>query len=342
MKRRFARLLVPLSVAAPTVLRLMRRPGTRILGTVAGGLLLGLGFSNSFADFDFASMVGTIGWRGLASSLGLAMLSLACGAMAWAMTVSAVIPRAQFGQSLAIFCESLPLKYLPGSVWNHIGKAAKVTPPLDLARKSGTARRVGAGVLSAALDFLMLLWSGMIATLLLGVLRVPRVVSTLLSYEAWIASLIVSGVVAIVIPLFSRGLLEGGIGRPAVRFAARIWGAQLFQVAGWILSGAALCYVVTALGSVAQPGPSLSDSVFALYTGMVAGLAAIFVPNGLGVREWVISVAYTGSASTSTAFAAGFGFRVLVMLAELIAFLVITILKRVTTGYPLGVTQTGD
>lgn len=88
--------------------------------------------------------------------------------------------------------------------------------------------------------------------------------------------------------------------------------------------------------------PGSSDSMFALFAGMIAGLAVVVVPNGLGVREWVISLGYAGSVSAEVSFAAGFVFRIFGMVAETVIFLVITIVGVKSEPKSSVLTQKGD
>jgi hypothetical protein len=197
-------------------------------------------------------------------------------------------------------------------------------------------------MVGVAQEFIMLLLSGAIATLLLGLWKVPRVLSGSVTQGAWDWLFVMFVAVAVVTPMFMHWFMRHLIARTVLPFITRLWCALILQVAGWVCGGALLGYIVAAMNGADQSGPSLSDSMFALYAGITAGLAALFVPNGLGVREWIISVAFGGSVPVAVAFAAGLVYRLLVMVSELVALVLISIGTRGFHRQSDILTQTGD
>lgn len=327
--------------AVHAVSRLSRGQRARTFGALLGIALLAAGLWGSLSALDLGSIAGALGIAGFLGGIGLGIVTQVLGAMAWSVIVSAVAPSVRFRDSMIAFFTALPLKYLPGSVWNHVGKATWLTQTPSLARKTTTGL-VGASALTVGLEFLLLLWSGLIATLLVGVVQVPRGVAALVDQARWNTWFVMSLFVALLIPVIVFRLSKQLTSRAMPAFAARIWCAELLQVAGWLCGSALLGYLVAAVGGAPHVAPDLSDSMLALYSGMTAGLAALFVPNGIGVREWVIALAYSGSVSSAAAFNSGMLFRALVMFGELGMFLFITVGKRVYRNQNEFLTQKGD
>lgn len=321
--------------------RLLRGRRARTFGAVLGIALLAAGLWSSLSGLDLGSIAGAMGVAGLFGGISLGLVTQVLGAMAWSVIVSAMAPSVGFKSSMAAFFTALPLKYLPGSVWNHVAKATWLTQKPSLARNA-TAGLVGASVLTVGLEFFLLLWSGLVATLLVGVVQIPRGVVALIGQAGWNTLFVLSLLVAFLIPVIVFRLSKQLASRALRAFVVRIWCAELLQVAGWLCGSALLGYLVAVVGGTPDLAPGLSDSVLALYSGMTAGLAALFVPNGIGVREWAIAFAYSGSASSAAAFTAGMSFRVLVMCGELGMFLFLTVRNRVNRGQNEPLTQKGD
>ncbi|MEO7704712.1 MAG: hypothetical protein ABIV92_08750 [Thermoflexales bacterium] len=287
-------------------------------------------------------MTRELGPAGLVFGLCAAALTQIFGAIAWAVIVSALLPGVSFPVSVMSFFATMPLKYLPGSVWNHVGKAAWLIQAPSMARTPATKSRIGFGMVGVAQEFIMLLLSGAIATLLLGLWKVPRVLGGLVTQGVWDWAFVMFVAVAIFTPLLMHSFMRHLTARPVMSFVIRLWCALILQVAGWVCGGALLGYIVIAMKGADQSGLGLSDSMFALYTGITAGLAALFVPNGLGVREWIISAAFGGSVPVAVAFAAGLVYRLFVMVSEFVALVLTSIATRGFHRQSDILTQTGD
>ena len=342
MKRAFAQTGGLARSVAPTILRLLRGRRARGVGILVGCALLGFGLWSALSHINFASVIGAVTPIRLVIGLGLAVLTATLGAMAWAAIVSAIAPGTRFGRSMIAFYAALPLKYLPGSVWNHLGKAAWLSQATWPTGGPNSSRGITSGVFGVALDLALLLWSGAVATILLGAWQVPTALSLLTQPATWYLGLAATGIISAAIPFVLRRLWWRQIKRAVIGFAARIWCAHLLQIAGWLCSSVLLGYIVVVMEPPGGTMPSSSDSMFALFAGMIAGLAVAVVPNGLGVREWVISLGYASSASAEISFAAGFVFRIFGMVAETVIFLVITVVSARSEPDSSALTHKGD
>jgi glycosyltransferase 2 family protein len=205
---------------------------------------------------------------------------------AWALIMRALraplAPQAVLeGYALAF----LP-RYIPGSVWGYLSRGEW------LAQRHG----VGYGVSTTAslLEAAMLVAT---ATLVGALFWLP----TLWQGPLLPVGIVVAGALALwllwqVMPWLARRFTnKSGEMLPAPRPSWRLFGATtLLYLAFWALQGIALVAIAHALcgGMALAPFPTIAAAALA----WAIGFLILFVPAGLGVREWTLSallVAFT-------------------------------------------------
>jgi hypothetical protein len=328
MKRALTALRPQAEAAWGALLRISRGRTARLVGFIIGCLLLIWGLWVTSSRIDVVRVASALGFAGLAMGVALGSAAGLLGALAWAFTASAILPGTGLGNAMRIFLVTLPMKYLPGSVWSHVGRAAW----LDQTQKvPGPAPRLGshAGPSIVAIDFGLLLWSGLVAVGASGLLAVPQSLSDSVSPALWIMCFGMLICVSVgIMAMLGRFVIGANMGSLRV-FAVRISIAHGLQVLSWLVGAVLLQFLESSTTGYPQSSPAFSDSMLALYVGMVAGLAALVVPNGIGVREAVISVMLGGSAPVEAGFLASLLFRAVTVVSEIVIFLGAMVLARV-------------
>jgi hypothetical protein len=251
-------------------------------------------------------------WLLLLAAWILTTAAVYLGALAWWFTLLALGLQAGLLASLRVHLQSNLVKYLPGYAWQLVGKAylsRRMGLPVGqvgLALAIELAQLAASGALLAAWLFPQSLLSRWIAT--------PRLVEQL-SQLRWIAPVLLAALVLIV-PLGLEALRRRGY-RALAGLRPGWYVASLSAVvAGWMLFGLAFWCLGAAL--VPLSTSSLGLFIFTLASSVLLGLAVLFVPGGLGVREsimvYVLSVAGLTPAMAVVTAALS---RLSVLLAEL-------------------------
>ncbi|MCB1018184.1 MAG: UPF0104 family protein [Acidimicrobiales bacterium] len=229
----------------------------------------------------------------LVASFAAFALAEAGYALVWPATLGRAGHPVPPGLGGATFLVTQTAKFVPGSVWQHVGRVG-TSPRLGVPKRvTAGALLVEVGASVAAALFL----AGLLGTA--GPLLVDDVGPVVRSLE------VVAGAAALlIVPLL------------ASRAGARVAGGPLLSsgglaavvglhVAVWAGYGSA-----AALLSVGLDGPFL-PTVGAFCLSWVAGLVVVGAPAGLGVREAVMAAALTPVAGADVALAVTIGSRAL-------------------------------
>ena len=251
------------------------------------------------------------------------------GALAWWFTLLGMGLPAGLLPSLRAHLLSNLAKYLPGYAWQLVGKAylsRQMGLPggqIGLAMGIELAQMVGVGGLLAAWlvpDSLLAQWSG-----------APELAAQL-SWLRWV-SLGTLIALPLALPLVLAALRRKG--SAAIAGLRPIWfSASLLAVlAGWLLFGLAFWLLGAALAPLS--GAELGLFIFTLASSIILGLAVLFVPGGLGVRESIMVFLLTsaGLPSALTVVAAAL-LRLAVLLAELVGAFTLKIGLRLVEKKP--------
>ena len=263
----------------------MRRPGPAVRRAALVVLLLaGLSLAVlSLADHWQQAREGaralSAGWVGAACAAVL--LALLCGLLSWRAMVEGLGIRVPLRPAAQIYFVGQLGKYVPGSVW-------PVLAQMELGAAHGLSRAV-IGTAS-----LLALAIAVPVALVVGLLAVPA----LLSADAS-AYLLLFGVLPLAVVLLSPPVLNPLLDR-ALRLARRpplpqrldggaVLRVALFSAAAHLLLGLQTWLLARDLGA---EGPLLLPLAVGAYSlASVAGLLALPVPAGAGVREAVLVLA---------------------------------------------------
>ncbi|MGW5262613.1 lysylphosphatidylglycerol synthase domain-containing protein [Microbispora sp. NPDC004025] len=227
-----------------------------------------------FARRDAGQIVLLLGGALLASMAGLSF-----GFLAWRVVLLESGPPVSEPRVVRIFFVGFLSKYVPGRV-----------PGMIAITKVATANGVGFGRLmsTAALVMSLVLLSGFTVGLLAGV-------QMLGARAAWLAGAAVLIVLVLVRPqIVNRGsaLLLRLLRRPSAASAVSVRGVRLavaWQSLSWVVTGLHLWPLAIAVG--APPSRSLALCVGAFTLATTIGIASVFIPDGIGVREAVLAAA---------------------------------------------------
>ncbi|MFF3441217.1 lysylphosphatidylglycerol synthase domain-containing protein [Streptosporangium sp. NPDC002721] len=218
----------------------------------------------------------------LAGALLISMAGLGFGYLAWRAVLLELGPPVGEPRVARVFFVTFLSKYVPGKV-----------PGLIAATKVATANGVGFGRLmgTAALSMSLVLLTGLTIGLLAGVHMLGTQV-------AW---LVAAATVLVVVVLVRPQLVNHGarlvlrvLRRPDPARTASSRGIRLAVVAqavSWLVTGLHLWLLAVAMG--ADPLPSLGLCVGAFTLATTVGMLTVVLPDGIGVREAVLTAALT-------------------------------------------------
>jgi glycosyltransferase 2 family protein len=251
------------------------RRGTQIVITVLILVFLGL------AVYDLAPKFAAYDWQLEPGWLAVALVILVVRGplpvWGWSLILHKLGYRISFRKSTRIVYYSALAAYLPGSMWHYVGR-------VYLAEKEGVPRL--RAVISIAIESVLILLA---AVAVAG-----------LSLAAWPEPPLWAAALALV-------LLVGVIWRPDLFFKLVDWGLQkigrkalgvhlsskdvLEILVPFVLNWISFGLIFFALLAALYPGLSLLyiPAVSGIFTAAwVGGYLAIVVPQGLGVREFII------------------------------------------------------
>lgn len=265
------------------------RPWRRTLWrlfAVVFGVALVVFLARALADQDW-SVVAEL-WRQrspgeialvLLGAVATSALSLVFGLLAWRVLLLELGQRVAMGTVIRIWLVGFLGKYVPGKV-----------PGILATIKVAHAGGVTWGRLAStwALSMSLVVLTGLTLGLLVGV-------QLLGAQAAWLGLAAVVTVVLVARPRLinhaARVVLRV-LRRPAVEHVVSDRGVRLgvaWQSLSWVISGLHLWLLAVAMGAPPAPALPLCVGAFALAT--VVGLAAVVVPDGIGVREAVLLAA---------------------------------------------------
>ncbi|MDW4910799.1 lysylphosphatidylglycerol synthase domain-containing protein [Streptomyces sp. ADMS] len=259
---------------------------------------------------DLVAGIAAVGWARCVVAEMLTVCGLWLGMLGWRMLLNTGGSRLPLGTAARLFFVSGLGKYVPGGLW----------PALAHAHLARTLRLQPARL---AMTFLGSVALSLVAGLTVGLLAVPQLA---VANSLWWVVLPLS-IVALV-PLFVPRVVRAGAG--AVRRVTRrtggsvelpsrrtVIGALGTMCLGWVVTGAHVLVLADGLAPDSLHLAPLVVGGFALST--VAGVAAVLMPAGLGVREVVLTLvlgAVLGGGAVITVVALS---RILMTCADLLA-----------------------
>ncbi|MEV4313750.1 lysylphosphatidylglycerol synthase domain-containing protein [Actinocrispum sp. NPDC049592] len=224
----------------------------------------------------------TVGWASavLATLLGIA--GGIPGFFAWRVLLTKLDVRLPLVSAVRVFFLAGLARYLPGGVWPALAHAVAAKP-----LGAPPARMAGAYLASQVL--------GLVAGMAVGLLALPRLVA---ADPVWWILLPV--LLAALVPLVSPRLLAAAF--RGVRRVSRRRDAGAFPLpdrgtllvatglsaAGWVVTGLSVTLLTVAFGAPIGPAVLIGVGGFAL--SMLAGMLAVVMPSGLGVRDVILGL----------------------------------------------------
>ncbi|MFC5830992.1 lysylphosphatidylglycerol synthase transmembrane domain-containing protein [Nonomuraea insulae] len=299
------------SIRLPRLPRLPRPLKRALAAAFALAVVTAIAWTMSRLDW---SVVGVLFTRRDAGQISLllggsvlaSMAGLSLGFLAWRVVLLELGPPVSEPRVVRIFFVGFLSKYVPGRV-----------PGMIATTKVATANGVTFGRLmtAAALVMSLVLLSGFTVGLLAGV-------QMLGAQAAWLAGAAVLIVFVLVRPQIvnhSSALLLRLLRRPAAANAASVRGVRLavaWQSLSWMVTGLHLWPLAIAMG--APPSRSLALCVGAFTLATSIGIASLFIPDGIGVREAVLTAALTVVLPAPAAAAVALASRLVSTVSEVL------------------------
>lgn len=253
--------------------------------------------------------IATMSWTAVVPSALLVALGIACGTLSWQVLVDDLGEPIGAGRGAQIFLVGQLGKYLPGSVWAYVLQ-------LELGRRAGLAR---ARVFAATIFSLAV---AVVAALVVGGLALPDLLRAdpSLGWLRWVYVLLPIGLVCLHPRILTAAATFGFriLRRPRPTHPVRL--RTVLHALAWAL-GSYTCYglhlwlLVRHEAHVAAGELLLLVGVMGI--GMIAGLFAVLLPSGAGVRELVIITGLAPFVGPGTAVAYAAVSRVLFTVADL-------------------------
>ncbi|SCL33637.1 hypothetical protein GA0070616_4762 [Micromonospora nigra] len=260
----------------------------RVVGYAA--VLVFLGWQVWRVRHGLGESLRSVGWGTALAAGVLAAVGGVPGFFGWRLLLAGLGSRLSLRDSAWVFFLAGLTRYLPGGVWPTVAHAALARP-----LRQPPARLAAAFLTSQGL--------GVVAGLVVGVLALPWLVT---GNPWWLLLLPLTG--AALVPVFAPRLLAGLLGA-AARLLRRgaptdepgragsgpvlptrpvLLAATGLMLLGWLISG--LHITVLALAFGADPVRAVGIGVGGFALSVVAGIAAVVMPTGLGVREVALAV----------------------------------------------------
>jgi hypothetical protein len=258
---------------------------------------------------DVAATVADMSWTSVVPSALLVCVGIACGTLSWQVLVDDLGTPIGAGRGAQTFLVGQLGKYLPGSVWAYVLQ-------LELGRRAGLARtRVfAATVFSRAV--------AVVAALVVGALALPELLAAdpSLGWLRWMYVLLPVGLVCLH-PRILTALVTFGfrlLRRPRPTHPVRrrtVLHSLAWALGSYSSYGVHLWLLARGEASVAAGELLLLVGVMGI--AMIAGLFAVVLPSGAGVRELVIVTGLAPFVGPGSAIAFAAVSRVLFTLADL-------------------------
>jgi hypothetical protein len=289
--------------------------GLRLIGYAA--VLAFLGWQLWRVRAGLADSLRAVGWGNALAAGALAAVGGVPSFFGWRVLLAGLGTRLPLRAAAWVFFLGGVTRYLPGGIWPTVAHAAMARPLGE-----PPARLAGAFLTSQGL--------GVVSGLFVGLLALPRLVAA----DPWwwlLLPVAVAASVPLLVPRLLGTLLTTGArllrrpgrrsdgrpdgrsdGRPDRRSDGRSDGrgagpgvadrptllrATGLMLLGWLISGSHVAVLAVALG--ADPGAAVLVGVGGFALAVVAGIFAVVLPTGFGVREVALALTLASLLSGS-------------------------------------------
>lgn len=270
--------------------------------------LLFLAFAGWHSRDVFAALVERTEPAPLAAAVALWMVGHLLAPWSSAIVLGALDTRIRYRDLLAIHVARLPARYLPGGIWHAVSRV------MDLhGRGVGRRELTTMIVLENSLPLATAALLGGASLCLTGNRQWPAIAALLAAplvlLAAWLA-------------LRHRSL------RPQERLGLRsLLVATAASAVFWVLAATSF-YCYWCAFPEARSGAGALQIAGTYLVAWAAGFASVFAPQGIGVFEAVAAIFLKGAQGFAGAAVLIAGFRVVLLAADLLAWLTLFVVRR--------------
>jgi uncharacterized membrane protein YbhN (UPF0104 family) len=271
------------------------------------------------------SSVRTIGLANVTLAGLLAGIGGVPGMLGWWLLLSSLGTRLRLPTALRLYFVAGLTRYVPGGVWPTVAHAAAARP-----LREPPARLASAFLASQAL--------AVVAGLVIGLLALPRLIAGnplwWLLLPVLLAALVPLAFPQLLAPLITRAarLLRRGTGPVTLPGPRVLFAATGLMALGWLISGAHVTVLAMALG--AHPGPAIAVGIGGFALSVVASVATIVLPAGLGARELVLGATLATVVTGPSLVAVVALSRVIITVVDLLSTaIVLSVLSLFTKAF---------
>jgi uncharacterized membrane protein YbhN (UPF0104 family) len=266
-----------------------------------------------------------VGWGNAALATALAAVGGVPGYFGWRILLTRLDIRLPTATAVRIYFLAGLTRYLPGGVWPAVAHAAQARPLGE-----SPVRMAGAYLVSQGL--------GLVAGLAVGLVALPWLVAAnalwwllLPAMFAALVPVVVPGLLGRLLVLAQR-LLRRDARPPELPDPATLLASTGLMTVGWLISGLHVAVLAVALG--APPLQALTVGIGGFALSVLAGVATVVTPSGLGARELILGLTLatllTGPGLVTLVALS----RVLITVADLVPTVAVLALLAATTRAP--------
>lgn len=220
-----------------------------------------------------------------------------------------------FTRAMTVHVRNLPARYIPGGIWHTVGRVAGFRE-LGIGARPLSVFVLLENVLAAGVAFLL----G--AALLVATQAGGRLTTVIL------AAGLGAFAVLLLLPYLLSRFAGPGSGKPDAASLVRL---ALLTAMSWSIAATAFVAYVSAFPELSENLAPLNVAGGYLFS-WAAGFVAVFAPQGIGVFEVVAAELLRGSAPLIGVAALLAGFRIVILVADTVAWLVLQAASGLAVG----------
>ncbi len=280
---------------------------------VAALLCCGIYLAASLRHLPLAALT-QIRLAPLLAGIGLTIVAVFFGAGVWWLTLLGMGQPTALLSAAKMHLAANLAKYIPGYAWQLMSKAV-------LARDAGVPTETVGVAMAVELVQTAATGAGLALCLFPAVWSFGPLAKGQLAAVGHAAGVLVLATLSALPWALRRILLKAGQRRAASAIrAGALWAAAATMAAGWLVFGIGYWFLGVALAPLGIA--DLQIFCFALITSVLAGLAVIFVPGGVGVHESLMVLLLGTRLPAGPAVILALLTRLAVTLAEVAAALI--------------------
>ena len=273
---------------------------------------------NGVSDFVRSRPIGYI-W--LVWALVLAVVDVFVGALAWCLILRGFSQPVGLLDGTKVHIYTNLAKYVPGYAWQMVGKAYSTS-------QIGVSPRIIAAAMAFELVDLVVLGLGLSLSInpQIGLLPGAQAAGWTVLLRA--VGLVILAAAFLAVPIASAFLKR----RLGTMVQGPLFEAIVLSLGGWLLMG--LTFWLVGLAVIPLSISVLPLFINALIVSVLAGLAVVFVPGGIGVRESIMVLILSPIISAPAAIIVAALSRVILVMSDFSAALVLRLVQGLVGDRP--------